>query len=415
MTTTVPPSLVVEQVAIDDLRPDPANPRRISNEQLEALTRSLKEYGFVQPVLARREDRTVIGGHQRLTAARRLGYKTVPVIFLDISLEQARVLNLGLNRISGDWDQELLARLLADLKPIEEIDLALTGFSEEELKKLLKSLELRDKKDRVESFDLDAALEAARAAPRAQHGEIWLLGDHRLMCGDSTSPEDVERLFAGEKASLLATDPPYLVDYDGGERAETKGNKGRTKKHWDDYHDPETSIDFFKRFIQIALPFLKAKTAIYQWHATIRQHLVMKAWEETGLHLHQTIVWVKPRGVLTRSWYMWQHEPCFVGWVEGQQPTRKPPANAKTVWEIGSENDNIHPTQKPLEVFLRPIEYHTEIGDIVFEPFSGSGSQIIAAEKLSRRCFAMEQEPHYVDVAVMRWEAFTGLAASVLG
>jgi DNA modification methylase len=117
--------------------------------------------------------------------------------------------------------------------------------------------------------------------------------------------------------------------------------------------------------------------------------------------------------VLTRSHYMWMHEPCFYGWIEGQQPERKPPANSKTVWEIGGENDNIHPTQKPLEVFLRPIEYHTDIGDVVYEPFLGSGTQIIAAEKLSRRCFAMEQEPHFVDVAVMRWEAFSGEKATV--
>src|SRR5215216_5938112 len=130
-----PPIIAIEQILIDDLRPDPANPRRISNDQLEALTRSLQEYGFVQPVLARREDATVIGGHQRLLAARRLGYKTVPVIFLDITPEQAKVLNLGLNKISGDWDQELLARLLFDLKPIEGIDLTLSGFSGDELDK----------------------------------------------------------------------------------------------------------------------------------------------------------------------------------------------------------------------------------------------------------------------------------------
>ncbi len=200
MTTSTPPTMTIEEVDIELLRPDPANPRRISDAQLEALTRSLKEYGFVQPVLARREDKTVIGGHQRLLAARRLGYKTVPVTWLDISLEQARVLNIGLNQISGDWDKELLARLLADLKPIEDIDLSLTGFSEDELAKLLKSLDLRDKKDRVESFDLDAALEAARAAPRAQRGELWALGDHRLMCGDSTDDGDVARLLDGNRS-----------------------------------------------------------------------------------------------------------------------------------------------------------------------------------------------------------------------
>lgn len=213
MTSNTPFAITVIQVPIDELRPDPANPRRISDAQLEALTKSLKEYGFVQPVLARLEDKTVIGGHQRLTAARRLGYKTVPVIFLDITLEQARLLNLSLNKISGEWDQELLARMLADLAPAEGIDLSLSGFSDDELKKLLKSLEARDKKDRMEDFDFEEALKRAQSEPRAQRGEIWLLGDHRLMCGDSTDVEDVDRLFAGEKAALLATDPPYLVDY----------------------------------------------------------------------------------------------------------------------------------------------------------------------------------------------------------
>ena len=167
----ISPSLQIEEVRIDDLRPDPSNPRRISDHQLEALTRSLREYGFVQPVLARREDRRVIGGHQRLTAARKLGYKTVPVIWLDLSLEQSRLLNLALNKISGEWDEELLANLLADLKPIEDIDLSLSGFTEDELLKLLKSVEHREKRERPESFDLDAALEAVRAAPRAQRGD----------------------------------------------------------------------------------------------------------------------------------------------------------------------------------------------------------------------------------------------------
>ncbi|HLF75986.1 MAG TPA: site-specific DNA-methyltransferase [Dehalococcoidia bacterium] len=410
MATSSPLPSIVE-VPIDDLRPDPANPRRISDAQIDALTRSIKEYGFVQPVLVRREDNTVIGGHQRLVAARRLGYKTVPVIYLDVTLEQARLINLGLNKISGDWDQELLARLLADLNAAPDLDLSLSGFAEDEVAKLLKRLEIRDKKDRVEDFDFEEALKRAQSEPRAQRGEIWLLGDHRLMCGDSTDAGDVARLFGDEQASLLATDPPYLVDYDGGERAATKGNKGKTAKHWDDYHDPETSVEFFANFLRTSLPHLKPNTAIYQWHATIRQHLVMRAWEECGLHLHQTIVWVKPRAVLTRSHFMWRHEPCFYGWVEGQQPKRKPPANCTTVWEIGAEHDNIHPTQKPLEVFLRPLEYHTEVGDVVYEPFSGSGSQIIAAEKLSRRCFAVDLEPRYVDVAVMRWQAFTGLEA----
>jgi DNA modification methylase len=408
-------TLTVVEVPIDELRPDPANPRRISDAQLESLTRSLKEYGFIQPVLARREDKTVIGGHQRLIAARRLGFKTVPTVFLDLSVEQARVLNVALNQISGDWDRELLARLLSDLKPIEDIDLTLTGFGEDELAKLLKSLDARDKKERVEDFDLDAALEAAQARPRAQRGEIWALGDHRIMCGDSTDAGDVERLMAGEKAALLATDPPYLVDYQADSHPASKANRGRkTKdKRWDDYHDPETSVAFFKGFLHACLPHLRPNTAVYQWHADKRRMLVEQAWRESGLFLHQAIVWVKARAVLTHSHFLWQSEPCLYGWLGGQQPKRKPPANASNVWQLDQQGDSmgIHPTQKPLEVFLRPIEWHTEVGDIVLEPFSGSGTQIIAAEKLSRRCFAMEQEPRYVDVAVLRWEAFSGQQA----
>src|SRR5918996_2202521 len=184
--------LEITYLPIGELRPDPANPRRISDQELESLTRSIREFGFVQPVVARREDKTIIGGHQRLIAARRLGLKQVPVVFLDLSSEQARVLNLGLNRIGGTWDQELLARLLAELKEVPDVDLSLTGFNEDELKKYLKDLESREKHDRLESFDLDAALEAARSAPVAHTGDLWLLGDHRrLLCGDATDSGDV--------------------------------------------------------------------------------------------------------------------------------------------------------------------------------------------------------------------------------
>ena len=180
--------LPLEYLPIDDLRPDPGNPRRISDEELEALTRSIREFGFVTPVVARREDNVVIGGHQRLLAARRLGIKTVPVILVDLTADQAHLLNLALNRISGNWDQELLARLLADLNNIPDVDLSLSGFSDDELQKHLKSLESREKRERVENFDVVQALEeASRAAPVAKRGDLWLLGEHRG-CSAATAP-----------------------------------------------------------------------------------------------------------------------------------------------------------------------------------------------------------------------------------
>jgi DNA modification methylase len=405
----------IEQVPINDLKPDPANPRRISDQELETLTRSINQFGLVDPIIARREDKKVIGGHQRLIAARRLGYKTVPVVFVDLSLEQARLLNLALNKISGSFDQELLARLLGELRDVPNIDLSLSGFEEEELKKLLKSLDAREKRERLENFDLDEATKAAQTAPVAKRGDIWLLGDHRLLCGDSTNPEDVHRLMNGEKASLLATDPPYLVDYSGGNHPASKGNKGNPgrDKNWDEYVDPEASVEFYRKFMALGLEYLKPNSAIYQWHAHRRQALVEQAWTACGLLVHQQIIWVKARGVLTHSHYLWAHEPCFYGWVEGQPPSKKPPSTERTVWQLDQQGNsmNIHPTQKPIELFMRPIEYHTEFGDICYEPFLGSGTQLIAAEKLSRRCFAMEKEPLYVDVARFRWEAFTGQKA----
>ncbi len=166
----------IEQVPIEELRPDPANSRRISDQELEALTRSIREFGLVDPIIARKEDRTVIGGHQRLLAARRLGYKTVPVVFVDLSLEQARLLNIALNKISGSFDQELLARLLSELNEVPELDLTLSGFGEDELKELLKSLQAREKRERAEDFDLEEAMKAAQSAPVAKRGDIWLAG-----------------------------------------------------------------------------------------------------------------------------------------------------------------------------------------------------------------------------------------------
>jgi DNA modification methylase len=409
--------LQIVQVPIDQLHPDPANPRRISDSELDALTRSLREFGFVQPVLARHEDKIVIGGHQRLLAARRLGWKTVPVSFLDLTPEQTRLLNLALNRISGDWDQDLLARLLADLQQFPDVDLSLSGFEPVEITALLKHLESVDKRDRVETFDVDAALaEASARPPITQPGDLWHLGDHRLLCGDATSEDDVARLFDGKQAVLMATDPPYLVDYTGGEHPPTRANRGKANrnKHWDEYTDPETGVDFFARFLRAGLSHLREDAAIYQWHATRRQAIVEEAWRQVGLLVHQTIVWVKTRGVLTRSHYMWSHEPCFYGWREGHPPKLKPPPNQRTVWEIAQwgEPKDLHPTIKPLEIFLRPIEYHTRPGDIVYEAFSGSGTQLIAAEKTGRVCYAIDQEPRYVDIAVARFEAFSGQKAT---
>ena len=277
--------LSVVHVPIDDLRPDPANPRRISDAELDSLTRSIRQFGFVDPVIARLDDKSVIGGHQRLLAARRLGLASVPVILVDLPAEQARLLNLALNRISGSWDEELLARLLSELDAAPEVDLSLSGFDDDEVAKLLKSLDARDKRERIEHFDPDDALNAAQANPVAQPGDVWKLGDHRLLCGDSTDVRAVGPLFGDKKAVLMATDPPYLVDYSGGNHPASKSNRGdpNRDKHWDDYHDPESSVDFFFKFLSAGLEHLVSHSPIYQWHAHRRQALVEAGLDQSGI------------------------------------------------------------------------------------------------------------------------------------
>ena len=420
--TTKTTAMTVEQVAIDLLRPDPANPRRISEEELDALERSLRQFGFVQPVLARREDSTVIGGHQRLVAARRLGLTTVPVTYLDLSIEQARLLNLALNKISGTWDDQLLARLLADLQTSPNVDLSLSGFGEDEIKDLLRSLETREKREQVESFDLDEALEEATRAPRAKLDDLWVLGDHRLACGDSTDPEAVARLLDGAEPKLLATDPPYGVSLDGSWRdgvynalgpAERTYMRGKGARNTTMSGD--TRVDWSEAFALV--PSLAVG---YIWHAGVHAAEVAQGLERIGFEIVSQVIWDKGLFAMGRSWYHWRHEPCWVVRRKGAKGRFLGERNQATIWNApspkmimaGSAEPRLdHPTQKPLVLFETPIRNHLKAGESLYEPFSGSGTALIAAERTGTRAYAMEIDPLYVDIALARWERFSGETA----
>jgi len=409
-TAELAPELKIEQVLIDTLRPDPANPRRIGERELEALTKSLKEFGFVQPVLARRSDDVVIGGHQRLIAARRLGLKTVPVIFLDLPPEQARLLNLALNKISGQWDNELLARMLADLKPIEDIDLSLSGFSEEELDKLLKSLDSRDKRSRVETFDLEAAWEDAQKAPGVQLGDIWRLGDHRVMCGDATDSEAVSRLLGAQRANMAFTDPPYNVDL-GNHGGASRSGRRRTIAN--DALPPEQWEAFCRGWAKNLLSYVDG--AIYVCMSTKEWPLVTRVLEEAGGHWSDTIIWAKDRFVLGRADYQRQYEPIWYGWREGANHHWCGDRDQGDVWSIPRPAESeLHPTMKPLALVERAIENSSRAGDRVLDLFLGSGTSVIAAERTGRICYGMELDPHYCRIAIARWESFSGLKAEKL-
>src|SRR5450759_1107941 len=439
------PSLSVEEVPIDLLRPDPANPRWIGQEELDSLERSIRRFGFVQPVLARREDQTVIGGHQRLVAARRLGLATVPVTYLDLSIEQARLLNLALNKISGSWDDALLARLLADLQTTPDLDLTLSGFGEDEIRDLFRSLEVREKREQVESFDLDEALAEATRAPRSKPGDLWVLGDHRLACGDSTDPEAVARLLDGAEPKLLATDPPYGVSLDGSWRdgvynalgpaektymridghfdgedatAAPGGAPGRKRGHRNTTISGDTRVDWSEAF-----ELVPSLAVGYIWHAGVHAAQVAAGLERIGFEIVAQVIWDKGLFAMGRSWYHWSHEPCWVVRKKGSKARFYGSRDQATVWHVpspkmimgGSAEPRLdHPTQKPLVLFETPIRNHLKPGEALYEPFSGSGTALIAAERTGTRAYAMEIDPIYVEVALRRWERFSGQSAERL-
>jgi DNA modification methylase len=388
------------------------NPRK-NDAAVDQMCAAIREFGFTIPILARSSG-DVIDGHLRLKAAQKLGITEIPVILCDHWTEaQVKAFRLLVNRSANwaQWDAELVALELSDLKEFQ-FNIDLIGFSNKEMREFEAASGAN-----MGLTDENAAPEPP-SDPVSKTGDLWILGSQRILCGDSSNPEDVTRLMNGEKAALMATDPPYLVDYKGGNHPQSWANKPDVKdKHWDDYVDPDKASDFFRVFIAVALLHLQEYAAIYQWHASSRQALVQAAWEQNGLHLHQTIVWVKARPVLTRCHFMWQFEPAFYGWVKGKSPKVKPPANSRNVWEIDQqgEQDGIHPTQKPVELFRRPLLFHTREGGLAYEPFSGSGTAIIAAEGTRRRVYAMELSPQFVDVAVVRWQEFTGQQATLEG
>jgi DNA modification methylase len=364
----------------------------------------------------------VVGGHQRLKVLKDLGHREVEVVFVDLSDEHEKALNLTLNKTVGEWDESKLAKLLREFEGFPEFDVQLTGFGEDEIGDLIsRVLDAEAPPGNDEDFDPDAALDTSRPAV-TQVGELLELGEDRLLCGDSTDAEQVRRLMNGQRAALFATDPPYLVGYDGTNHPSPKGSKRKKtykkkNKNWKGtygitWDDADANPDLYEHFYRVAVAEAVEKSAAwYCWHASRRQAMVESVWQKFGAFVHQQILWVKDRPVLSRSWYSWQHEPCFFGWVRPNQPDRIARDFLSTVWQIptvapGQRTD--HPTSKPLEVFAIPMRQHTRRGDVCYEPFCGSGSQLIAAEQLGRRCYALEISPHYCDVIVRRWIHFVG-------
>ncbi|MFY9344092.1 MAG: DNA modification methylase [Planctomycetota bacterium] len=403
--------LNIRTVPLDSLHLDPSNVRTHDTRNLDAISASLKRFGQAEPLVVQRQTGRVIGGNGRLQAMKQLGWTDCEVVELDLDDLQATSLSIALNRTGelAGWDEPALVQLLEQLR--REDGLEGVGFTTDDIDALVAQLREEEERQLV-----DEGPDEPPAVAIAKTGDLWQLGDHLLLCGDSTSLQDVRRVMGQDKAALVATDPPYLVDYTG-ERPNDSGKDWTATYREIDIQDAD---GFFRSVFVNVLDVLGPKGALYCWHAHRRLGGIQRIWRELGLLDHQQIIWVKPTPVFGRSYWHYQHEPCVMGWRQGDMPDHDGVHEYSSVWQVDWDGKarvvgNEHPTEKPVELFVRPIKKHTSPGDVVFEPFSGSGSQLIAAERTGRRCRAIEISAPYVDVAIKRWQKATGKDATLDG
>jgi DNA modification methylase len=378
------------------LVPYQRNARTHSDAQVAQIASSIREFGFTNPVLVDGE-RGVIAGHGRLLAARKLGMTEVPTIELShLTSARKRAYILADNRLalSAGWDEDMLRIELGDLNA-EGFDLNLTGFDPGEIASFLI--------DHTGGLIDPDAVPEPPANPVSRPGDVWCLGGrHRLVCGDSTDAQTVKRALNGVRPHLMVTDPPYGVEYDPAWRNRAGISATRRTGTVENDH----RADWREAWA------LFPGDVAYVWHGALHAPTVAESLTACGFMIRAQIIWAKERLVMSRGHYHWQHEPCWYAvrgtghWSGDRKQT--------TLWQIASRNQDVettHGTQKPVECMKRPIENNSSPGQAVYEPFSGSGSTLIAAEITGRACHAVELSPAYVDCAVLRWQAFTGEAA----
>jgi len=380
----------IQKITVDKLNPAKYNPRKNlkpGDSEYEKLKRSIETFGYVEPVIWNRKTGNIVGGHQRLTVLQQLGATEIDCVVVDKTEEEEKALNIALNKVSGEWDMPKLAELLEDLDK-SMFDVSLTGFDVAEIEDLFSKV--HDKEVKEDDFNVDEALKEPTVS---KQGDIWILGRHRLICGDSTEAKTYAVLMEGKKANLVVTDLPYNVNYEG-----TAG-----KIQNDNMGDKEFFEFLFKAFKNM-YENMADGAPIYVFHADRETVNFRTSFKEAGFFCHQTCIWVKNSPVLGRSDYLYAHEPILYGWKPTLGHKWYSDRRQKTVWNFDRPTKSeFHPTMKPLNLIAYPIKNSSLTNSIVLEPFSGSSSTLIACEQTDRICYAIEIEEKFVDVGVKRY------------
>ena len=384
----------IKELPLKELKPAAYNPRKKlkkGDKEYEKIKQSLLKFGYVDPIIVN-EDLTVIGGHQRLTVLKDLDYETAKCVIVKLSKEDEKALNIALNKITGQWDDALLADLLLDLQE-SDFNLDLTGFEPPEIDNILSNV--HDKELSEDEFDVEEELKKPTVSRR---GDIWQLGKHRVICGDSTKSETYDQLLGDKKANLVVTDPPYNVDVE-----ETAG-----KILNDNMSDGDFYQFLLSMFTQVE-NHMETDASIYVFHADTEGLNFRKAFKDAGFYLSGCCIWKKNSLVLGRSPYQWQHEPCLYGWKKKGKHQWFSDRKQTTIWEYDRpKSSKDHPTMKPIQLMAYPIQNSSMRGTIVLDPFLGSGSTLIAADQTGRVCYGIELDEKFVDVIVKRYIEVTG-------
>lgn len=392
--------MLIEKKNTADLLPADYNPRKDlkpGDAEYEKLKRSIEQFGYVEPVIWNQTTGRVVGGHQRLKVLMDMGMTEVDCVVVAMDEEKEKALNIALNKISGDWDKDKLALLIADLQGAD-FDVSLTGFEPAEIDALFKDT----LKDGVKDDDFDVGAELAQPT-MTKPGDIWTLGRHRLICGDSTKAETYDLLMGSTKANLVITDPPYNVNYEG--------SAGKIK-------NDNMADEAFYNFLLDAYTQMHSAMAddasIYVFHADTEGLNFRRAFADAGFYLSGCCIWKKQSLVLGRSPYQWQHEPCLYGWKKNGKHQWYTGRKETTIWEFDKPKKNSdHPTMKPIPLLAYPIMNSSMSNSVVLDPFGGSGSTLIACEQTDRICRIIELDEKFCDVIVNRYIEQAGSADGV--